>query len=241
MEQRLLIIDDDRRLAKMVAVYLRQNGFEVDHAETATSGLLMLQSAGVARPYCIVILDVMLPDGSGLDTCKLIRTHLPPIGSVGILMLTAKGDTVDKIVGLEVGADDYLAKPFDPRELLARLRSILRRNQPATQDQGHLLCFGHLNIDKNTRSVQVRKRDVLITSHQFDLLVAMAEKPGRVLSRESLLDAVGSERRDQFDRSIDIHIGRLRAAIEDDPKKPRRILTVRGAGYVFARIQDGLA
>jgi len=152
-------------------------------------------------------------------------------------MLTAKGDAMDRVVGLELGADDYLAKPFEPRELLARLRAVLRRPRTATASTG-LLRFGELEIDRDARVVRMRGREIAITAYQFNLLVALAERAGRVLSREVLLDLLKKESLEPFDRSIDVHVGRLRAAIEEDPKRPRRILTVRGAGYVFARGED---
>jgi len=151
-------------------------------------------------------------------------------------MLTARGDTMDRVVGLEIGADDYLPKPFEPRELLARLRAILRRRQ--SRGATNMLRFGRLEIDRDARIVRVDGTTRNLTGHQFTLLLALADKAGRVLSRESLMDLVRGEALEAFDRSIDVHVSRIRAAIEDDPKKPRRILTVRGAGYVFARQQD---
>jgi DNA-binding response OmpR family regulator len=151
-------------------------------------------------------------------------------------MLTARGDPMDRVIGLELGADDYLPKPFEPRELLARLRAILRRRvaQPGAQ----VLRFGRLEIDTGAREVRVEGQRKSLTSHQFALLQAMAERAGRVLSREALMDLTRGTALEDYDRSIDVHISRLRAAIEDDPKRPRRILTLRGAGYVFAKEQD---
>src|SRR5262249_45782088 len=144
--------------------------------------------------------------------------------------------TMDRVVGLEIGADDYLPKPFEPRELLARLRAILRRRQ--SRGASNMLHFGRLEIDRDARIVRVDGTTRNINGHQFTLLLALADKAGGVLARESLMDLVRGEALEAFDRSIDVHVSRIRAAIEDDPKKPRRILTVRGAGYVFARQQD---
>ena len=235
------MLEDDQRLAAMVGTYLRQNGFEIAHAETVSMGVkMLLDAAATDRPFSILLLDVMLPDGNGLDVCRRIRAQAP-IESLPIVMLTAKGDAMDRVVGLELGADDYLAKPFEPRELLARLRAVLRRPRATTTPAATVLRFGQLEIDRDARMLRVHGHEATVTAHQFDLLVAMAERPGRVLSREQLLDLVRGESLEAYDRSIDVHVGRLRAAIEDDPKKPRRIITVRGVGYVFARSQDGSA
>jgi DNA-binding response OmpR family regulator len=153
-------------------------------------------------------------------------------------MLTAKGDPMDRIIGLELGADDYLPKPFEPRELLARIKAILRRKPgEAAQAKSHL-SFGSLEIDRDARQVSVHGALCDLTSYQFDLLVALAERAGRVLTRDQIMEAVRGRELEAFDRSIDVHMGRIRAAIEVDPKEPKRILTVRGVGYVFAKQQD---
>jgi two-component system, OmpR family, phosphate regulon response regulator OmpR len=154
------------------------------------------------------------------------------------LMLTARGDEMDRIVGLELGSDDYLPKPFNPRELLARLRAILRRRGPAGMARTAPLRFGRLEIDRDARVVRVDGMERPLTSYQFELLCVLAMHAGRVMSREALMDHVRGEELEAFDRSIDVHIARIRAALEDDPKHPRRIITVRGAGYVFAKYQD---
>jgi two-component system phosphate regulon response regulator OmpR len=229
MAERLLIIDDDARLAAMVSDYLAAAGFAVDRRLTGRDGLAAIERT----TYDAVILDVMLPDIDGFEVCRLIRAraHTP------ILMLTARGDEMDRIVGLEIGADDYLPKPFNPRELQARVRAIMRRGRAAALADG-ALRFGRLQIDRESRTVRVDGEEKILTSHQFDLLAALAENAGRVLNRERLMDLVKGEELDAFDRSIDVHISRIRSAIEDDPKHPRRIITVRGAGYVFAKKQD---
>jgi DNA-binding response OmpR family regulator len=180
----------------------------------------------------------MLPDLDGLEVCRRIRAMPAPLGQIPVLMLTAKGDAMDRIVGLEVGADDYLPKPFEPRELLARIRAVLRRSadNPATGQAA--LNFGSLSIDRDARTVSVGATVCDLTSYQFDLLVTLAERAGRVLTRDQIMEAVRGRELEAFDRSIDVHMGRIRAAIEVDAKSPKRILTVRGVGYVFARQQD---
>jgi DNA-binding response OmpR family regulator len=226
---RILLIEDDPRLAGLVSEYLGEAGFQVSTAATGRAGLDRIGR----EPYEAVVLDLMLPDIDGLEVCRQLRATS---SEVPVLMLTARGDTMDRVVGLEIGADDYMPKPFEPRELLARLRAILRRRPSARGSD--VLRFGRLEIDRGARAVRVDGTERTLTSHQFTLLVALAGKAGRVLSRDALMDLVKGEALEAFDRSIDVHVSRIRAAIEDDPKKPRRILTVRGAGYVFARQQD---
>jgi len=225
---RILLIEDDPRLAEMVSEYLGEAGFQVSTAATGGAGLAQLGR----EPYDALVLDLMLPDIDGLEVCRQLRAT----SDTPVLMLTARGDTMDRVVGLEIGADDYLPKPFEPRELLARLRAILRRRQSSRASD--VLRFGRLEIDRDARVVRVDGAERSLTGHQFTLLVALAEKAGRVLSRDTLMDLVTGEALEAFDRSIDVHVSRIRAAIEDDPKKPRRLLTVRGAGYVFAKQQD---
>ena len=212
----------------MVAEYLGEAGFGISVVNEGRAGLERL----TRESYDALVLDLMLPDMDGLEVCRQLRAK----SDMPVLMLTARGDTMDRVVGLEIGADDYLPKPFEPRELLARLRAILRRRR--SRGATNVLRFGRLEIDRDARIVRVDGTTRGLTGHQFTLLLALAEKAGRVLSRESLMDLVRGEALEAFDRSIDVHVSRIRAAIEDDPKKPRRILTVRGAGYVFARQQD---
>ncbi len=228
MGPHILLIEDDRRLAEMVSQYLGEAGFRVSVAGDGRTGLSRLGT----EPYDALVLDLMLPDIDGLEVCRKLRAF----SDTPVLMLTARGDAMDRVVGLEVGADDYLPKPFEPRELLARLRAILRRKGPARSSS--ILRFGRLDIDRDARTVRVDGAERPLTGHQFALLVTLAERAGRVLSRDTLMDLVRGEGLDAFDRSIDVHVSRIRAAIEDDPKRPRRLLTVRGAGYVFARQQD---
>ena len=235
MTQRLLMIEDDHRLAAMVVEYLTQSGFAVRHAPDGASGLAALQEG----PVDLVLLDLMLPDADGLDICRAIRALPGAPGRVPVLMLTAKGDATDRIVGLELGADDYLPKPFEPRELLARIRAVLRRQDAPPGGTGRqVMQFGTLEIDRDARIVTVGGVPRELTSYQFDLLVTLAERAGRVLTRDQIMEAVRGRELEAFDRSIDVHMGRIRAAIEADVKNPKRILTVRGVGYVFARQQD---
>ncbi len=240
MQQQLLMIEDDARLASMVSEYLRQGGFEVAHALDGVSGLAAMQQT----PPALVVLDLMLPDMDGLEICRRIRALGGALARTPILMLTAKGDPMDRVIGLEVGADDYLAKPFEPRELLARNRAILRRSAEVTTSSAEhdetqpILRFGSLDIDRDARIVSLAGKEVDLTSYQFDLLLAVAERAGRVLTRDQIMEAVRGRELEAFDRSIDVHMGRIRAAIEVDAKDPKRILTVRGVGYVFAKQQD---
>jgi two-component system response regulator RstA len=232
----LLMIEDDARLAQMVGEYLTQSGFGFSHAADGASGLELLQQ----RSPDLVILDLMLPDTDGLEVCRRIRALPNGLAKVSVLMLTAKGDPMDRIIGLEIGADDYLPKPFEPRELLARIRAVLRRRSESTSEAtaATVMRFGTLEIDRNARTVTVGGTPADLTSYQFDLLVAMAERAGRVLTRDQIMEAVRGRELEAFDRSIDVHMGRIRAAIEVDAKNPKRILTVRGVGYVFAKQQD---
>ena len=228
MAERILLIEDDARLARMVDDYLSGAGFRVTQAATGKAGLALAERDA----FDALVLDLMLPDMDGLDVCKALRVR----NQTPILMLTARGDAMDRVVGLEMGADDYLPKPFEPRELLARLRAILRRAH--TSAPANVLQFGRLEIDKDAREVRIDGAPRTLTSYQFALMLAMAERAGRVLSRDTLFDLVKGESIEAFDRSIDVHISRIRAAIEDNPKKPRRVITVRGAGYVFAKAQE---
>ena len=229
---RLLLIDDDARLTDMISGYLRHNGFEVDTAGSLAAGREQLKQAS----HDALLLDLMLPDGDGLDFTRELRSQART-RRLPLLMLTARGEPMDRIVGLELGADDYLPKPFEPRELLARVKALLRRAAPDPGDDD-VLAYGRLEIDTGARQARLDGRPCDLTSHQFDLLVVLAQSPGRVLSRDQIMDSLKGHPLEAFDRSIDVHISRIRAVIEDDPKTPKRVLTVRGTGYVFARKQD---
>ena len=232
MSARLLMIDDDARLSAMVGDYLGGAGYRVEVAGTLAEGRQRLG----AEHFDALLLDLMLPDGDGLDLCRELRSE-PRTRKLPLLMLTARGESMDRIVGLELGADDYLPKPFEPRELLARVKALLRRASPA-ESPDEVLRFGRLEIDLGARVARLDGKACDLTSHQFDLLVVLAQSPGRVLSRDQIMDSLKGHPLEAFDRSIDVHISRIRAVIEDDPKSPKRVLTVRGAGYVFAKKQD---
>lgn len=325
----ILLIDDDRRLAEMVGRYLGQAGFSVQVQGTARAGLEAL----VERTPDLILLDLMLPDGDGLDVCRQIRQRGGLAAQVPILMLTARGETTDRVVGLEVGADDYLPKPFEPRELLARVRALLRRAAPVDVSSGGLpvpgggsagpgymvasgggsagpghmagaagsagtgrpdgaavagslaagtagqtgaaggaagsvgggiggsgsggaqaggpagntlaagghevLTIDDLEIDEAAREVRVAGERRTLTGYQFDLLRVLARHAGRVMSREQLMDQAKGQALEAFDRSIDVHVGKIRQAIETDSRQPVRLLTVRGVGYVLARARKG--
>jgi two-component system, OmpR family, phosphate regulon response regulator OmpR len=224
----ILLIEDDLRLAEMVKSYLGEAGFSVTVAANGAAGI----AAQARAAFDALILDLMLPDVDGLEVCRRIRAQ----ADTPILMLTARGEAMDRVVGLELGADDYLSKPFEPRELLARLRAILRRAR--SERKSEILRYGRLEIDIEARQARLDSNICPLTSYQFELLLTLARQAGRVLSREAIMDSLKNHRLEAFDRSIDVQISRIRAAVEDNPKKPRRVITVRGTGYVFAKAQD---
>jgi DNA-binding response OmpR family regulator len=226
-----LLVDDDARLARLVTEYLGRHEVDVTVAGDGERGLAALRRGR----FDVVLLDVMLPGMDGFETCRRLRA-LPELAATPVIMLTARGDDVDKIVGLELGADDYLAKPFNPRELLARIRAVLRRALPLADAPGRRrFRTGGLEVDFDAREVRVDGERRVLTHHEFELLAILARAAGRVLSREQLLDAVGGHGADAFDRSVDVHVSKLRAKIEHDPKAPRYLKTVRGVGYVLVR------
>lgn len=224
----ILLIDDDQRLGEMIREFLENSGYAVTVALDGQSGLAQRKT----QNFSAIILDLMLPDIDGLEICRTLRAT----DAIPILMLTAKGDPLDRIIGLEMGADDYLPKPFEPRELLARLRAILRRGANAAAADA--TRFGRLEIDRGAMEARLDGNRCDLTPYQFQLLSALANGAGRVLTRDHLMNALQGNDLVAFDRSIDVHISRIRAEIEDDPKQPRRVITVRGVGYVFAKAQD---
>ena len=222
----MLLIDDDARLYELLASYLSQNGFEVKGARDGSLGLAAL----AASPFDAVLLDVMMPGMIGLEACKRIREK----SRIPILMLTAKGDETDRVVGLELGADDYIAKPFSPRELLARLRAVLRRASP--EGAPERIVIGEVAVDlEGRRGLRSRGQRVELTALEFDILVALAKRAGRVVPREQLLSQAGRGDVVVGERTVDVHISHLRQKLGDDPKSPRLIKTVRGVGYVMTK------
>jgi DNA-binding response OmpR family regulator len=232
---RVLMIDDDKKLCRLVTTYLEPLGFAVSSIHTGPEGVERATAAGPAAPH-VVILDVMLPGLDGFEVLKRIRQK----SAVPVLMLTARGDETDRIVGLEVGADDYLPKTFSTRELLARLRAVLRRSAlntgPATfpaEAPPKEIVVGDLRLNLDARSAVLGAEALVLTPVEFDLLASLARAKGRIKSREALLDEARDRNYDVFDRSIDVHISSLRKKLHDDAKEPRFIRTVRSAGYMM--------
>lgn len=223
----VLLIDDDVRLASLLKEYLGKQEIDVQHVEDGERGLSALRRSA----FDVVLLDLMLPGLDGLEVCRRIRAT-PELAQTAVLMLTAKGDDVDRIVGLELGADDYVPKPFNPRELLARIRAVLRRGSAPSRPR---FKSGSLEIDYDARSTFFDGKAISLTSYEYQLLVTLAKAAGRVLSREQLLDDLKGEEYESFDRSIDVHVSKLRSKIEPNPREPRYIKTVRGVGYVLSR------
>ena len=221
-DKRVLLIDDDERLNALLTKYLSRFGFAVRAATHPEQGLRALRS----DPPDVVILDVMLPDVDGFTLCRKIRES----SRIPIIMLTARGDVTDRIVGLELGADDYLPKPFEPRELLARMQAILRRGDADNQER---LRLGDLDVNWAKRSAHMSGRDLALTSAEFELLGLLVRNRGRVLNRDRIINETRGIDWEAFDRSIDVLISRLRQKLGDDPKHPAFIRTVRGAGYLF--------
>ena len=227
---RLLMVDDDAKLCRLVRDYLKPLGFDVSVSHTGAEGL----DRAMREPFQAIILDLMLPELDGCEVLRRLRVH----SKVPVLMLTGRGDEADRIVGLEMGADDYLPKTFSTRELLARLRAVLRRSsvgEPSSvETKDPPIVVGDLAVDPGSRSVTLEGRPVSLTRVEFDLLLAMARGRGRVQTREQLLDAASMGREfDVFDRSIDVHVASLRRKLAEDPRVPKYIETVRGVGYVM--------
>ena len=230
MGKRVLLVDDDEKLRKLVTEYLEGYGF---HVTALPDGLSVLSTIRNESPE-IVILDIMLPGKDGLEVLKEIRAEL----SVPVIMLTAKGDEADRIVGLELGADDYLPKPFSPRELLARMKAVLRRLEPTLKpttegDEGLRVEAGNLVLDKARQTLLMEGKEVPLSSTEYRVLKVLMENPNRVLSRDQIMTLARGKDFMAFDRSIDVHISKLRAKLESDPRSPKRIKTIWGSGYMF--------
>lgn len=225
----LLVVDDEQDLREMLVDYLARNNFRVLSAESAVAA----RRTAVSEPVDLALIDVRMPGEDGLSLARHLREHTP----IPIIMLTAAGEVVDRIVGLELGADDYVTKPFDPRELLARIRSVLRRaSAPAAVRMGEgRVRFGRCVLDLDSHKLFGDDgEEVPLTSMEFDLMRAFAANPNRVLSRDQILNTTQNRDWDPYDRSVDIRIARLRKKVEPDPEKPQVIKTVRGGGYLFS-------
>jgi len=232
---KILMVDDDQKLCRLVADYLEPMGYEVDAAHNGKKGLEMVLSGA----YKAVILDVMMPKMDGFEVLKSLRKE----SDIPVLMLTARGEETDRIVGLEMGADDYLPKTFSSRELLARLRAVTRRysaskKQATDASEDGLLTFANLQIEMNSRTVRLDRKAVNLTPIEYDLLVFLARAAGRVLTRDQLLDAIAGRDYDVFDRSVDVHISSLRRKLGEAPRNPKFISTIRSAGYMFNVPED---
>jgi len=223
---RALLIEDDERLAELTVRYLAAHGVETVHCGDGPRGLAEAQRGG----FDVVLLDIMLPGRDGIDVCRELRAR----SDVPVIMLTACGTEADRVLGLESGADDYLAKPFSTRELLARVRAVVRRARGLAGPGPKTLRHGPLLLDPGNLRVEIDGAPVSVTSFEFSLLHALAERAGRVVSRDQLLDLLHKSAEDAFDRSIDVHVSRLRRKLGDDPRHPRLLLTIRGAGYMLA-------
>lgn len=225
MSVRVLHIDDDSRFAELVAGYLSQHGLDVSHAPDGARGLALIETIA----FDVALIDVMMPGLDGLEVVRRIRAK----SNLPVVMLTARGDETDRVVGLELGADDYVSKPCSPRELLARLRAVLRRAQP--EAVATRFSVGALAIDVQGRGVTLNGQSVELTGIEFDLLLALARRAGRVISREALLSEAGRDDAMTGERAVDVHVSHLRQKLGDDPKNPRLVRTVRGVGYVLVR------
>jgi DNA-binding response OmpR family regulator len=221
-----LLVEDDARLAALTAEYLGGHGVLVTCTGDGAAGL----EEASRRAYDVVLLDLMLPGKHGLEVCRELRAR----SDVPIVILTARGEEADRVTGLELGADDYLAKPFSPRELLARIRAVVRRARGQVGPSVKPVRVGALALDPGARRATVQGQEIVLTGYEFSLLYALASRAGRVLSREQLIELAGGSADDAFDRSVDVHVSRLRQKLGDDPKNPRMLKTVRGSGYMLA-------
>jgi DNA-binding response OmpR family regulator len=222
----IVYIEDDRKLARITAQYLETHGFRVTVAATPRDGIACV----LREQPDVILLDLMLPELDGFEVCRLLRARV----ATPIIMVTARGEEADRVMGLEGGADDYIAKPFSSRELLARVRAHARRARGRVGPPAGVLRVGPISIDVGTRRVLLDGADVTLTTYEFDLLRVFAERPGRVLTREQLVDGVRGSPDEAFERSIDFHVSHLRKKLGDDPRSPHLLKTVRGVGYLLA-------
>ena len=227
MTAKILVVDDDHAISEMLTIVLEAEGFESIAVNEGTEAVPAFQQ----HQPDLILLDLMLPGMNGVDICRTIRQE----SSVPIVMLTAKTDTVDVVLGLESGADDYMTKPFKPKELVARIRARLRRTETAPSE---MIGVGDLSIDVAEHTVKRGDEEISLTPLEFDLLVQMARKPGQVFSREELLENVWGYRHASDTRLVNVHVQRLRAKIEQDPEEPQIVLTVRGVGYKTVKPED---
>src|SRR5579863_1378656 len=230
---RILVIDDDAELCGLVGEYLKPEGFQIEAVHDGTRGL----ERALNGDYLLIVLDVMLPGLNGFDLLRRLRVA----SKTPVLLLTARGEDVDRIVGLEIGADDYLPKPFNPRELVARIRAILRRTQEEKNDEKRIpemLRVGDVELDPATRTVREKGKPIELTSVEFNLLQVLLQEAGRVVTREFLVDAVLSRKFSPFDRSIDMHVSKIRKKLGDSDNGSDHIKTVRGVGYIFAHPRE---
>lgn len=227
--KKILVVDDEADLVELVSYNLKREGFSVDSALDGEKALTKVKKEN----FDLLILDLMLPGIQGMELCRILRND-PKTSHLPIIMLTAKGEEFDKILGLEIGADDYITKPFSPRELVARVKAVMRRS-PVEKPSGEgILNIGELKIDKERYAVSVKGKPVKLSATEFKLLLYLAERKGKVFNREQLLDAVWSDEAFVEPRTVDVHIRRLRSQIEEDPANPRYIKTLRGIGYFFS-------
>lgn len=236
MPGKILVVDDELKMVKLVRTYLEGSGFNVVVAYDGQEALTVFRHE---QPD-LIVLDLMLPKIDGLDVARTVRRT----SDVPIIMLTARAEEADRLIGLELGADDYVVKPFSPRELVARVRAVLRRTTPSPAGEARLprprvITSGDLTLDLGRREAHLAGRRIELTTAQFDLLVVLAQRPGQVFTRMQLLEAVQGEAFEGYERTIDAHIKNLRRALGDDPRNPRYILTVRGVGYKFAGGEGG--
>ncbi len=228
---KVLLVEDDARLAQLTARYLEGHGVLVTSASDGIEG----QAEALRRQYDCIVLDLMLPGRDGIEVCRELRTRI----DVPIIMVTARGEEADRVLGLEVGADDYVTKPFSPRELLARIRANVRRVRGQAGPIQDTISVGTLLLDPAKMTVELEGKSIDVTAYEFSILRALAQRPGKVLSREQLLDLAKGSADLSFDRSIDVHVSRLRAKLGDDSRNPKILKTVRGAGYLLADLRRG--